>query len=54
MHTAPDGKLAWAHDFSNPWPQFDGEIAALFRHIGIELGPQHCPNEAKRWSGPKL
>ncbi|WP_148772328.1 hypothetical protein [Bradyrhizobium rifense] len=54
MHSASDGKLVWGHDFSDPWPQFDGEIAALSGHIGVELGRRHCPHLAKRYVGPGI
>lgn len=51
MFTTPEGKLVWGHNFSDPWPEFEDEIAALSRHIGVDLTPEQCPT-AVRSGGP--
>lgn len=52
MFTTPEGKLVWGHNFSDPWPEFEDEIAALSEHIGVELGPEQCPTSAAK--GPRI
>lgn len=53
MFTTPEGKLVWGHNFSYPWPEFEDEIAALSKHIGVALEPEQCPTKPEP-AGPKM